>query len=91
MFRNLLIADSGKGHVEEMIRMLQDIPSFKTARVNLLHVVPEQSKSGSEGHRDNAQSMLDGAVNRMGLDPSSVQSGPCCSSEMTSTFDTSIV
>jgi nucleotide-binding universal stress UspA family protein len=57
-----------------MIRMLQDIPSFKTARVNLLHVVPEQSKAGSEGHRDNAQSMLDSAVNRMGLDPSSVQS-----------------
>ena len=31
MFRNLLIADSGKGHVEEMIRMLQDIPSLKAA------------------------------------------------------------
>ena len=74
MFRNLLIADSGKGHVEEMIRMLQDIPSFKTARVNLLHVVPEQSKAGSEGHRDNAQSMLEGAVDRMGLEPSAVQS-----------------
>ncbi|MGB4700079.1 MAG: universal stress protein [Parasynechococcus sp.] len=73
MFRNLLIADSGKGHVEEMIRMLQDMPNFKTARVNLLHVVSEQSKAGSEGHRDNAQSMLDGAANRMGLDPSSVQ------------------
>ena len=26
MFNKLLIADSGKGHVEEMIRMLQDIP-----------------------------------------------------------------
>ena len=73
MFRNLLIADSGKGHVEEMIRMLQDMPNFKTARVNLLHVVSEQSKAGSEGHRDNAQSMLDGAANRMGLDPSAVQ------------------
>ena len=73
MFRNLLIADSGKGHVEEMIRMLQDMPNFKTARVSLLHVVPEQSKAGSEGHRDNAQSMLDGAANRMGLDPNSVQ------------------
>ena len=73
MFRNLLIADSGKGHVEEMIRMLQDMSNFKTARVNLLHVVSEQSKAGSEGHRDNAQSMLDGAANRMGLDPSAVQ------------------
>jgi nucleotide-binding universal stress UspA family protein len=74
MFKNLLIADSGKGHVEEMIRMLQDIPSFKTARVSLLHVVPEQSKAGSEGHRDNAQAMLEGAVDRMGLEPSAVQS-----------------
>ena len=29
MFRNLLIADSGTGHVEEMIRMLQDIPQLQ--------------------------------------------------------------
>ena len=42
VFRNLLIADSGKGHVEEMVRMLQDIPSLKAAGVSLLHVVPEQ-------------------------------------------------
>ena len=41
MFRNLLIADSGKGHVEEMVRMLQDIPFFRNAKVNLLHVVSE--------------------------------------------------
>ena len=46
MFRNLLIADSGTGHVEEMVRMLQDIPSFGQAKVNLLHVVPEQSNPG---------------------------------------------
>ena len=26
MFRNLLIADSGKGHVEELVRMLRAIP-----------------------------------------------------------------
>ena len=40
MFRNLLIADSGKGHVEEMVRMLRDLPAFRQARLNLLHVVP---------------------------------------------------
>ena len=69
MFRNLLIADSGKGHVEEMIRMLQDIPSLKVAKINLLHVVSEQSKSQSDGHRDEAENLLNSAITRMGLSP----------------------
>ena len=67
MFRNLLIADSGTGHVEEMVRMLQDIPSLKQARATLLHVVPEQSKAQSEDHRINAQALLGKATERMGL------------------------
>ena len=72
MFRNLLLADSGKGHVEEMIRMLQDIPSLNAAEINLLHVVSEQSKSQSDGHRDEAENLLYSAITRMGLSPSSV-------------------
>lgn len=72
MYRNLLIADSGKGHVEEMVGMLQDIPSLKSARVNLLHVVSEQSKAGSEQHREDADALLKEAVVRMGLDPMAV-------------------
>ena len=40
VFRNVLIADSGKGHVEEMVRMLRDIPAVRAARINMLHVVP---------------------------------------------------
>lgn len=72
MFKNLLIADSGKGHIEEMVRMLQDIPSFKAARINLLHVVPEQSKADSDQHLNDAQVLLNNAVTRMGLDSGSV-------------------
>ena len=71
MFRNLLIADSGTGHVEEMVRMLQDIPSLKRARATLLHVVPEQSKAQAEDHRANAQTLLGKATERMGLQPDS--------------------
>ena len=71
MFRNLLIADSGTGHVEEMVRMLQDIPSLKQARATLLHVDPEQSKAQAEDHRTNAQALLDKANERMGLQPDS--------------------
>ena len=72
MFKNLLIADSGKGHIEEMVRMLQDIPSFKAARINLLHVVPEQSKADSDQHLNDAQVLLNNAVTRMGLVSGSV-------------------
>ena len=74
MFNKLLIADSGKGHVEEMIRMLQDIPSMRSAAVALLHVIPEQSKAGADSHRIDAEELLDSAINRMGLDRSRVTS-----------------
>ena len=74
MFNKLLIADSGKGHVEEMIRMLQDIPSMSSAAVALLHVIPEQSKAGADGHRIDAEELLDSAINRMGLERSRVTS-----------------
>ena len=74
MFNKLLIADSGKGHVEEMVRMLQDIPSMRSAAVALLHVIPEQSKAGADSHRIDAEELLDSAINRMGLDRSRVTS-----------------
>ena len=74
MFKNLLIADSGKGHVEEMVRMLQDIPSLKAASVSLLHVVPEQSKAGADGHRVDADYLIQSAITRMGLEPKQVKS-----------------
>ena len=72
MFRNLLIADSGTGHVEEMVRMLQDIPTFGQAKVNLLHVVQEQSKSQADDHRSNAEQLLNAAIERMALNPNGV-------------------
>ena len=74
MFKNLLIADSGKGHVGEMVRMLRDLPGFRAARINLLHVVSEQGKVNSEDHWTTAGSLLSKAVTQLGLDPSDVNS-----------------
>ena len=74
MFKNLLIADSGKGHVGEMVRMLRDLPGFIAARINLLHVVSEQGKVNSEDHWTTAGSLLSKAVTQLGLDPSDVNS-----------------
>ena len=72
MFRNLLIADSGKGHVEEMVRMLRDIPGFASARLNLLHVVPEQAGKNLQDHWQQGAGLLAEAVGRLGLNPGDV-------------------
>ncbi|MEY2643686.1 MAG: hypothetical protein RLZZ611_335 [Cyanobacteriota bacterium] len=72
MFRNLLIADSGKGHVEEMVRMLRAIPSVRQARLNLLHVVPEQAGENYAEHSQKAAGLVAEAVQRLGLNPSEV-------------------
>ncbi len=72
MFRNVLIADSGKGHVEEMVRMLRDIPVVRQARLNLLHVVPEQAGENFQEHWQEAAGIVAAAVGRLQLDPSEV-------------------
>jgi len=72
MFRNLLIADSGKGHVEEMVRMLRDIPGLASARLNLLHVVSDQNSSNLQDHWQQGAALLADAVQRLGLNPGDV-------------------
>ena len=72
VFRNVLIADSGKGNVEEMVRMLRDIPAVRQARLNLLHVVPEQVGESFTEHSQKAAGIAAEAVQRLGLNPSDV-------------------
>jgi nucleotide-binding universal stress UspA family protein len=67
VFRNLLIADSGKGNVEEMVRMLRAIPPCRQAKINLLHVVNEQGGDNLQEHRKQASLMLNEAIDRLGL------------------------
>ncbi len=74
MFRTLLIADSGKGQVEEMVRMLRTIPPCRQAKVHLLHVVSEQGKEEVVEHRQRAEVLFREAIGRMGMDPSEVNS-----------------
>jgi nucleotide-binding universal stress UspA family protein len=72
VFRNLLIADSGQGHVEEMVRMLRAIPPCRQARINLLHVIPEQGGLDLESHRERAKGLVGEAIQRIGLEPADV-------------------
>jgi nucleotide-binding universal stress UspA family protein len=74
VFRTLLIADSGKGQVEEMVRVLRTIPPCRQAKVHLLHVVSEQGKEDVVEHRQRAEVLIQDAIGRMGMDPSEVSS-----------------
>jgi len=67
VFRNLLVADSGKGQVEDMVRMLREIPPCRQARLTLLHVIPEQVGSDLEEHRQRTEGLLQEALRRIGL------------------------
>jgi nucleotide-binding universal stress UspA family protein len=72
VFRNVLIADSGKGHVEEMVRTLRAIPPCRQARINLLHVMNEQGAEDLRSHRAKVDSLMAAAITRMGLEASDV-------------------
>jgi nucleotide-binding universal stress UspA family protein len=72
VFRTLLIADSGTGHVEDMVRMLRTIPPCRQAKVHLLHVIPEQGQEDVAVHRDKAQALIREAISRMGMEPGEV-------------------
>ena len=74
VFRTLLIADSGTGHVEDMVRMLRTIPPCRQAQVHLLHVIPEQGKEEVEVHRHQAKALIQEAIVRMGMEPGEVNS-----------------
>lgn len=74
MFRTLLIADSGTGHVEEMVRMLRTIPPCRQAKLVLLHVISEQGREDVQTHRLQAQKLVEEALTRMGLQASEVTS-----------------
>jgi nucleotide-binding universal stress UspA family protein len=74
VFRTLLIADSGTGHVEEMVRMLRAIPPCRQAKVYLLHVISEQGRDDVESHRQRAKALIQEAIGRMDLQASEVTS-----------------
>ncbi|MFM7436547.1 MAG: universal stress protein [Vulcanococcus sp.] len=67
MFRNLLVADSGKGQVEDMVRMLREIPPCRQAKLTLLHVIPEQAGADLEAHRQRSIAMVEEALSRIGM------------------------
>lgn len=73
MIEKILLADSGKGHTQEMLKALMDIPSFQAASVTVLHVVPPQvTAEGMTEKWEEGGKLLATAIQSLQLDPSRV-------------------
>lgn len=75
MIQKVLLAVSGLGHAEEMLRNLKDLPSLKQAKVTVLHVVPPQATAGNMTAKwEEGGKILANAIQNLNLDPSQVSS-----------------
>lgn len=70
MINKILVAVAGRGLCEEMLNMLLDIPSFKTASVTVLHVVPPQISSDTMSEKlEDGEKFWRKRLNRFTLTP----------------------
>ncbi|MDJ0736646.1 MAG: universal stress protein [Nostocaceae cyanobacterium] len=75
MIQKILLAVSGLGHAEEMLKTLMEMPSIKGAQVTVLHIVPEQSTSEAMMSKwEEGGKILANAIQYLNLDPSKVSS-----------------
>ena len=75
MIEKILLAVSGLGHAEEMLKTLKEIPSIQSAKVTILHVVPAQSTATTMTAKwENGGKILANAIQTLNLDPSQVSS-----------------
>ncbi len=73
MIEKILLADSGTGHSEEMLKALMDIPSIQRANVTVLHVVPPQVTSEAMTEKwEMGGRFLANAIQSLKLDPDHV-------------------
>ncbi len=72
MFLNILVADSGKGHVESMVKMMQQVPSLAAARFTLLHILDVQGKQSLSHGMERGARLLAQAIDAMDLKPAMV-------------------
>ncbi|MEH2327314.1 MAG: universal stress protein [Nostoc sp.] len=75
MIEKILLAVSGLGHAEEMLKTLKEIPSIQSAKVTILHVVQAQNTAATMTAKwENGGKILANAIQTLNLDPSQVSS-----------------
>ncbi|MGG6240064.1 universal stress protein [Nodosilinea sp. AN01ver1] len=73
MIEKILLADSGTGNTEAMMKALMDIPLVQRASITVLHVVPSQVSAETMAERWEAGGRtLATAITNLNLDPSRV-------------------
>ncbi|MGF1570829.1 MAG: universal stress protein [Nodosilinea sp.] len=73
MIEKILLADSGIGNTEAMMKVLMDIPLIQRAAITVLHVVPSQvSAEAMTAKWEEGGRTLATAINSLNLDPSRV-------------------
>lgn len=73
MIEKILLADSGTGHTEEMLKALMEIPAIKPASVTVLHVVPPQVNADEMTAKwEQGGKFLATAIQTLQLDPNHV-------------------
>ena len=73
MIEKILLADSGTGNTETMMKVLMEIPLIQRAAVTVLHVVPSQvSAEAMTSKWEEGGRTLATAINNLSLDPSKV-------------------
>jgi nucleotide-binding universal stress UspA family protein len=75
MIEKILLAVSGLGHAEEMLKSLKEMPSIQSAKVTVLHVVPPQTTSEAMTDKwEEGGKILANAIQSLNLDPSQMSS-----------------
>jgi nucleotide-binding universal stress UspA family protein len=70
MIEKILLADSGTGQAEQMLRALMELPAIQPAAITVLHVVPPQvSAEEMQRKREEGAKTLAKAVEALHLDP----------------------
>ncbi len=70
MIEKILLADSGAGHVEEMLRALMELPAIQRATITVLHVVPPQvTTEAMQAKREEGAKTLAKSVEALHLEP----------------------
>jgi len=73
MIEKILLADSGTGRSQEMLKALMEIPSIQQAAVTVLHVVPPQVSAELMTTKwEEGGKTLDQAIQSLKLDPTRV-------------------
>lgn len=73
MIEKILLATSGTGQTEDMLKMLMDIPAIQPAKVTVLHVVPPQvTADGMTEKLEEGGKTLAEVIQKLNLDPDRV-------------------